>query len=130
MTCLAGVKGPRPFLRLYVAGHSLGGALSTLAVPDVARETGFTRPIMYNFGSPRVGDEAFARFYNRSFARSTFRVFNTCDAAVSVPPPLPIPLVGGGFFTHVDTGVVFTSQKKDLDQNHCMDTYMAALGEA
>src|SRR5208283_5780304 len=41
---------------LFIAGHSLGSALATLAVPDLAASTGFTSPVIYTFASPRVGD--------------------------------------------------------------------------
>jgi triacylglycerol lipase len=124
---LKGIKGPGLFHGFFITGHSLGGALSTLAVPDVAGETVFRRPIMYNFGSPRVGDGDFARAYNFSFGQTTFRIANTCDMAVAVPPPLPLPVVGGGYFTHVDTPVDFTTQAADLEENHSMETYLKAL---
>ena len=49
---------------LYITGHSLGGALSTLCAFDCARRTwrGVARPeiVNYNYGSPRVGNSAFA----------------------------------------------------------------------
>jgi hypothetical protein len=49
---------------LWVTGHSLGGALATLAVD---RFTDSKVPIggMYTFGQPMVGDEKFADNYNR-----------------------------------------------------------------
>jgi nuclear pore complex protein Nup85 len=47
-----------------VTGHSLGGALSTLCAFDCARRSwrGVPRPhlVHYNYGSPRVGNKAFA----------------------------------------------------------------------
>ena len=61
-TVLAGEEEP---WTLYVTGHSLGGALSTLCTYDCARRTwrgGVSRPriVHYNYGSPRVGNKAFA----------------------------------------------------------------------
>jgi len=48
--------------KLWVTGHSLGGALATLAA---ARLTNEAIPVagVYTFGSPRVGDVAFAAAY-------------------------------------------------------------------
>lgn len=37
-------------------GHSLGGALATLATLDLKRRHPGTKVTMYNYGSPRVGN--------------------------------------------------------------------------
>jgi hypothetical protein len=54
---------------LRCAGHSLGGALAQLAAHDIARgaQVQGLRPKVtcYTFGSPRVGNHAFAREYNK-----------------------------------------------------------------
>ncbi|MBN2092180.1 hypothetical protein JW964_21350, partial [candidate division KSB1 bacterium] len=43
-----------------------------------------------------------------------------------------IPLAGlvGGYFSHIDTPVDFTSQNNDLEKNHNMKTYLIALNQA
>ena len=55
-----------------MTGHSLGGALSTLCAYDCARRTwrGVPRPaiVHYNYGSPRVGNKAFAEQVRRHAA--------------------------------------------------------------
>ena len=56
-------------------GHSLGGALCTLFATEVKvryPEIGCT---VYNFGSPKVGDDEFVRRFNR-LVPNTFRVVN------------------------------------------------------
>ena len=54
-------------LQVYLTGHSLGGALATLAAYDVARALEAcpqrTHVLCYSFGSPRVGNHAFAHAY-------------------------------------------------------------------
>ncbi len=112
---------------LFVAGHSLGAALATLAVPDLAVSTAFTSPVVYTFASPRVGDKSFAESYDRQFGTRSFRIANTADLVVSIPPPVPFLGFIGGYFTHVETPVDFTIQEEDLEKNHLMETYLAAL---
>jgi triacylglycerol lipase len=114
---------------LFIAGHSLGAALATLALPDLAVSTGFTSPIVYTYASPRVGDKAFAEAYNRLYSKGSFRIANTSDLVVSIPLPVPFLRFIGGYFTHVDTPIDFTIQKEDLEKNHVIATYLSALKE-
>lgn len=71
---------------VYVTGHSLGGALATIFAADVAANHPPLRSRMcvYSFGSPRVGDEAFARAFDRSVPRS-FRCRNKLDLVPRLP---------------------------------------------
>jgi triacylglycerol lipase len=113
--------------QLNVAGHSLGAALATLAVPDIENNTKLKVRSLYSFGSPRVGDAAFVKSFNDSFAKRAFRIVNTSDIVTSIPLPVPIAGLVGGYFSHVDTPVDMTIQKDDLEKNHCMTTYLSAL---
>jgi triacylglycerol lipase len=115
--------------KLRVAGHSLGGALATLAVPDLKKNTKLKITGVYTFGSPRVGDDAFVRAYNRAFGKRTFRLVNTSDIVPSLPLPIPFGPLAGGYFSHVDTPVDCTVQGNDIEINHHIDTYLAALQE-
>ena len=47
---------------IYVIGHSLGGALATLASVRL-KSLGYN-PIVYTFGSPRVGNKTFSEQYH------------------------------------------------------------------
>ena len=54
-----------------VTGHSLGGAVATLAAFDIARkaqELGIRQEqvLCYTFGAPRTGSAAFAELYNQT----------------------------------------------------------------
>lgn len=64
-----------------VTGHSLGGALATLT----AHWLGERVTACYTFGSPRVGDFTFARYYNAQLHDQTFRVVNEDDPVTRVP---------------------------------------------
>jgi len=49
-----------PSHKLYVTGHSLGAALSTVVSFKLSCEESIQKPVMcINFASPRVGDAAF-----------------------------------------------------------------------
>ena len=118
---------PLPGGKLFVAGHSLGAALATLAVPDIVLHTRFKTPTCYTYGSPRVGDRRFAAEFDRMMAGRSFRIANSSDLIVSMP--LPVPFLGffGGYFTHVDTPVDFTAQNDSNERNHDLKTYLSAL---
>ncbi|CAL8470482.1 g10024 [Coccomyxa elongata] len=69
--------------KVYVTGHSLGGSLANLAAYDIARALEhcprMTRIICYTFGSPRTGNHAFARDYQR-VVPDTWSIINDQDA--------------------------------------------------
>jgi len=56
-----------PNASLGVTGHSLGAGLATLAAVDILLVAGKQIDYLYNFGSPRVGNEAFATYYDSLF---------------------------------------------------------------
>ena len=86
---------------LCFTGHSLGGALATLAAIDFSMNTYSERAItMYNFGSPRVGNRAFADLYDQRVPDS-FRVVCKGDPVTMVPPM--------AFYTHVGHSVLLNS---------------------
>jgi triacylglycerol lipase len=84
---LGDIKGiPRLDSRsLWITGHSLGAALSTLAAAS-CHDAGLAVAGHYNFGSPRVGDSAFVNVYDERYAANTFRFVNNNDIVPRVPP--------------------------------------------
>lgn len=112
---------------LYVAGHSLGAALATLALPDIESRITCRIRALYTFGSPRVGDATFVRVFNENYHNRSFRIANTSDLVTSIPLPVPLAGIVGGYFSHVDTPVDLTVQKDDLEMNHNMETYVSTL---
>ncbi len=76
---------PMP-LRIYVCGHSLGGALATLAAARLSRLC-FAVTGCYVYGCPRVGNRAFARSLDRAYLPGKyFRVNNNNDIVTRLPP--------------------------------------------
>ncbi|RHY33409.1 hypothetical protein DYB32_001649 [Aphanomyces invadans] len=93
-------------VQIYCTGHSLGGALATLASLDIKLTFGH-RVIMYNFGSPRVGTHTFARFYNREIPLA-FRLVNEGDIVVGMVQTVTTDCFGQAkkFYKHIGTEIV------------------------
>jgi triacylglycerol lipase len=70
---------------VWCTGHSLGAALAVVAVATLLAD-GQTVNGLYNFGQPRVGDQAFADEFNRRFPGRHFRFVNNNDTVTRVPP--------------------------------------------
>jgi triacylglycerol lipase len=114
---------------INVTGHSLGGALATFATIDIFANNFKTKQCVYTFGSPRAGDGDFSTTFNANFASSSFRVENSSDIVPEVPPPVQLPLDLGGYYSHVDTPIMFNDQENSVDGNHKIGTYLKNLGE-
>lgn len=65
-------------------GHSLGGALATLAAARL-NEAGHPVAAVYTFGQPRVGVGDFAFEYGGRLADVTYRIINHIDLVTRVP---------------------------------------------
>ena len=66
------------------SGHSLGGALATLAAYDIRKACPSLAPLdvrCYTFGAPRTGNHAFAWDYNATVP-DTWGIVNDQDAVV------------------------------------------------
>lgn len=95
------IEATRERRKLWITGHSLGGALATLATAKFRLE--LAQPVngLYTFGSPRVGNEEFARHFDADFYYQYYRVVNNND----VVPRIPFRLVGYrhvGIFKYFD----------------------------
>jgi hypothetical protein len=67
--------------RVWITGHSLGGALGSLCFSAVPAATG-----LYTFGSPRVGDKEYVETLG---ARPVYRVEHARDPVPFLPPDTP-----------------------------------------
>lgn len=70
---------------LYLTGHSLGGSLATLMAARLATQRIYPVQGVFTFGSPRVGDPAFAEAYGRLLGDRTFRFVNHEDLVTRLP---------------------------------------------
>ncbi len=65
---------------LFITGHSLGGALATVAAKKLVNPAGIAA--CYTFGSPRVGDEEWIS----RFKTPVYRIVNAADCVTMLPP--------------------------------------------
>ena len=120
---------------IFVAGHSLGGALATLTIPDLI-DSGINqhRITVYTFGSPRCCNNELANMLNDSGVKH-WRINNTEDFIVSLPwAPTPkrekyllkyLPL-----YQHTGIPISFTIGHGNLPQNHNLqETYMEGISQ-
>jgi predicted lipase len=96
---------------IWVTGHSLGGALATLAAKRMAPP--FKPFAIYTYGQPRVGDLAFSK----AFKLLEFRFVNNRDIVPTVPPRFIPGAFPPAFYTHVGTLEFF-----DADGNLVLKT--------
>jgi Lipase (class 3) len=143
------------FDRIFVAGHSLGGALATLTIPDLI-DSGISASdiTVYTFASPRCGDREFAKNLNESRVKH-WRIANTEDIVPTLPgstanifsPERPVSpeeveenfivktyndLKSKGMktFEHTGTPIYFTIGTNSIQDNHNLEiVYMAGIGQ-
>lgn len=72
--------GPIKKIKLWIAGHSLGGALGTLT----ALQYHAYKPTLLTYGSPRVGDPTFAATFD-ALVPNSIRIANQWDPVVNLP---------------------------------------------
>lgn len=76
-----------PHKTIWLTGHSLGGALATLAT-DRLLQADIEPHGLYTFGQPRVGNKTYAKKFNQLFRHRTFRFANNNDIVARLPPRL------------------------------------------
>ena len=105
-------EDPRRITRILVTGHSLGGAMATLAAADLAAHalphmaTHYAprrppRLTLMSFGAPRVGNHVYARLHD-ALVPDSFRVISDGDLVTAVPRL---------FFKHAGTPCVVDGRK-------------------
>jgi hypothetical protein len=128
--------------RVFCTGHSLGGALATLGALDLSSRTRkdgsrrFPQVQTYNFGSPRVGNAAFAAQYDKRVPVS-FRLANPHDIVCSIPKFFGYRHVGYEAEIQLDGRITLGTQKAldgfgDLNLQSVLDpaTFMSSTTPA
>lgn len=84
-------KKENPSLKIFLTGHSLGGALSLIAAARYPEAD-----CVYTFGCPRAGN----REFGESIKASVFRIVNNNDAITTLPPKRIIESRTGETYSH------------------------------
>lgn len=111
---------------IHCVGHSLGGAIATLAADWIKASGSGTSVKLYTFGSPRVGLEMFAKKCTaRVSAENIFRVYHNSD---------PVPMVPTWPFHHTPTAapdyLVWSPASAVPWEHHKMKHYINSMKEA
>lgn len=137
------------FSNVFISGHSLGGALATLTIPDLI-DKGLPPSALtvYTFASPRCGDRVFANKVNATGVQH-WRIANTEDIVPSLPGSTAnikspekkyqenfivrlyrdLKRKGMKTFEHTGIPVYFTIGTNSIEDNHNLDTiYMRGIG--
>lgn len=117
-----------PNLPCYVTGHSLGGAVATLAAMEIALNLPKIRDRLqlYTYASPRVGDRAFAQAHSQLIPNS-YRIANISDSVPLIPPITIQNSLVRANYTHIGQKWSFATQFGDVLLNHVVDTYRTAI---
>ena len=97
-----GKLSPKARQNLFITGHSLGGALATLAASKFDGEADIRVKLLVTFGSPRVGDFKFAQQFEKKMVGRYFRVFNKTDIVARIPCRFRFSHVGTPIFIDKD----------------------------
>jgi triacylglycerol lipase len=109
--------------RVWITGHSLGGALAELCAARASFDPAITAvPIqaVYTFGQPRVGDDEFAQLLHDKMGVSVFRFVNDRDIVPRVP------FFGMGY-RHYGGQIFFDDAGKPSDSPSTVETMKVAL---
>lgn len=120
---LAALDSLQPQGALWVCGHSLGCALSSMAVLDVRERWPDQALQHYNFASPRLAAPNFAAAYN-GLGVPTYRLVNDSDVVPEAPPGVIDVLR----YQHLGLAVNFTASYASIAANHSLaGSYLYAL---
>lgn len=106
--------------RIWITGHSLGGALATLAGSRYGKAQG-----VYAFGSPRVGDHGF----RENFKIDMYRIVYKNDIVARIPPSGSFYHVGT--LKYIDGNGTIRNQvvEKQGDENAAMGIIPSMIGD-
>ena len=90
------------FDKLVITGHGIGGALATLAGPYFAELCSEKEFYVITYGSPRVGNDDFCRWFNEKIPRNKYRFVIEGDPLPNMP--------ASSRYAHVQDAVCLTHE--------------------
>jgi triacylglycerol lipase len=115
--------------KIIICGHSLGAATSTVTSMKLALQ-GYDS-VVYNFASPRIGNDSFASLASE-LNIPIFRHVNTTDLIPSMPPsvsPNFTEYTDPYIYTHFGSSYYFTLNWNSLINNHLLGSYIKAFDD-
>jgi predicted lipase len=70
---------------IIISGHSMGAAVAVMFA-SYLKELNIHPRFVYTYGSPRVGDRAFAQYVDKQFGDQLIRIMNDWDMVTDLPP--------------------------------------------
>ena len=116
--------------QILVAGHSLGASVSTICGLDLKILR--YNVLVYNFASPRVGDDNFCNMIDKIYKLPLFRLVNTCDIVPNSPPSVCPNFEDKDnpyLYLHCGKAIYFTDNWKSVINNHLLGVYINSLTE-
>lgn len=114
--------------KLFVTGHSLGGALAALSAHQIVSD-GTAVTAVYTFGMPRAGSPAFATTqYDPSLGSCTYRLVQGADLVPTVAPA-EIGFHHLGRFLHCDRGRKFDAGALAADARSDDPAFVAGVAQ-
>ncbi len=122
--------------KLLITGHSLGGAIATLSALDAMDMLGKPIDYFYTFGSPRVGNDAFADYINQKLqlSKNAFLGLNTYKARIThYRDPVPHLLLSTFGFKHIDLEIYYEEDSNSYticqegEDKNCSDKNFLSL---
>ena len=124
--------------KLYITGHSLGGALATLMAYFSTEDQAIKIDGVYTYGQPPIGDSEFRQCYEAQLLDKTFRFVNHKDVVPRLKPNDSLKHVGlllfldddGNLLTEEPKGLLNTAKNvldKALVKSHSIDAYVSDL---
>ena len=102
---------------IFITGHSLGGALSTLYGYELSRQLS-NKITVVSFASPRVGNTSFKESFDKQENLIHYRISNKHDIVTALP---------NINFTHVGINITLTDSKYKLFNNYDYPWYYFTL---
>lgn len=119
---LAALARCRKGLPLLLTGHSLGGAVASLAALDPQLRAGRRSISLYTFGAPRVGNPEFASLLPKRL-KTSLRLYHKTDWVPSMPPASFL----GMHYQHAERGRLLPLAGGNPLRSHGIASYAASL---
>ncbi|KAM3144305.1 hypothetical protein pb186bvf_003469 [Paramecium bursaria] len=108
INCTQQLKQKFSDAKVFVVGHSLGGAIAALLASDVKTRLGYSIDIFLTTGAPRVGNVQFRNWFSTNVAPNiSYRIVHNQDPVPQLPPL-------GQNYTHLRQQIWYNSDNSNF----------------